>query len=182
MADKRDRNITIFSMYIKGFKLREIGEKFKISKQRVWQIVKPKCKTIHNRKQPTAKANSTPSEFFAIGWFISKGLNVKRMPYNHPYDLEVEGKKIEVKHRSKPRLCVSNKKYYQLKYNFNNLTSLVGVDFYMFICGDLNKIPEVYIYPTNKIKRNKQIPVKAKTLRTDREKEFYFENISQISY
>jgi hypothetical protein len=52
----------------------------------------------------------------------------------------------------------------------------------MFICGDLNKIPEVYIYPTNKIKRNKQIPVKAKTLRTDREKEFYFENISQISY
>jgi len=153
-----DREEDLIKMYESGISFREIGEKYGISKQRVWQILKLKWGDYNNRNHRIKNVcNSNPSELYIFGRLAIMGLKFTPMPYGHSFDVVVEGKRIEIKHRSKPshqiiRGCVQN------KYKFSYLKDKVSVDFYIFVCGDLNHNPKCYIYPSNKVSTTLGIP------------------------
>lgn len=156
MRDK-EREQDIINLYLKGLKFREIGEKYGITKQRVWQILKFANGEYDSRNKKVRKIpHPNPSENFVFGKLATLGYKFEPMPYNHPFDAIVEGKKVEIKYRSRTRRIGRDR---ILAYSFNDVKDTVPIDFYIFVCGDLNYNPKCYIYPSNEIGRNKFFPI-----------------------
>jgi hypothetical protein len=155
-----NRENEMIKLYELGTSFREIGEQFGISKQRVWQILKLKWGDYDNRNHKISNVcNNTPSELYVFGRFSVLGFKFTPMPYNHSFDVVVEGKRVEIKYKSRPshqiiRGCVQN------KYKFNYLKDKVNVDFYIFVCGELNHNPKCYIYRGDEVGMTLGIPEK----------------------
>ena len=145
----KTRNETIFEMYKKYYRLTDIAKKYGISRQRVWQIIKHyfiknKPKKIRS-KDASYLIRSTPSENFVYKKLRKLKIKYKPTGMGDYYDVLIGNKKVEIKYRSKP---------YHNFYCFNNLISMYPIDYYIFVCGELNKTAKFYIYPSKKVKNN----------------------------
>lgn len=158
-----DRTQQILDLYRQGDTLISIGNRFGISKQRVWQIIKPRYQELaddgvdrpHHCERNTT--TSRPAELYVYGKLKSLGVDFQPTNYCAPYDAIVNGKKVEIKHRSLPkRTKIEGHDYWF--YNFNYLKPKTPIDCYIFVCGDLNRSPKCYIYEASKVKNYKRIP------------------------
>jgi hypothetical protein len=159
--NKCGREENIFNLYKKGYSYQIIGKYFKISRQRVWQIIKRSNYIYSIKRRYTKDGNGnfyylTESEIFVLGKLAILGFRVKPMPFNHYFDILIDNKhKIEVKHQKNAQ----NTKYGYYYYKYSNISSKKPVDFYIFVCGKL-KQALFYIVPANKIKDGLTISVK----------------------
>ena len=94
-----DKNIAL-ELYNQGYTLQKIGDRFNVSRQRIWQILKRNYALIknHHEKKAIYNSNSRPSELYMIGKLFKLGYKVEPQPYNHPFDFLVNGKKVEMKY------------------------------------------------------------------------------------
>lgn len=163
-----DRAVTL-NLYNSGVPLSEIGNMFGVSRQRIWQIVKPFSQSVIKRYPPGTKEHSTKEEQFIYDLLIKKGFVVKKQDYNAPFDLLVNGKKVEIKYRSKPDLHEGS-----LFYKFNYLKGREDVDFYIFICGKI--IENIYIVPNEKVRQTYLISANPHNKQAKRKARLYKEN------
>jgi len=175
------RTDKIVRLYEKGDALAEIGKKFGISRQRVWQIVKFSKNGNYEKKDqrfliPGDCINSRPSETYVLGKLSRMGVKAKAMPYNHWFDLDVNGLAVEIKSRTKPTKRYDDSKL--LEWKFSNTSSKMRPDFYIFVCGNLNKRSTCYVVPGNKVGVSFSIPVNPHYERVKRKYEKYKENWS----
>ena len=144
------RNQEIVRRYKLGETLRSIGEKFDISKQRVWQIISVcGCGSISNKRR--IMANPLDSEKHIASILRKKGFKVEYMPYNHIFDLLARSRvRIEVKYR----LTAGGDRYYHFPYLNNK-----NFDVFIAICGDYkNHKADYYIFPGSVVKHHISIP------------------------
>lgn len=135
----------------------QIGKRFGVSRQRIWQAVKkldlqPRIDSRLNSL--TSKPAPRPEEKAVAKILRKQGLKVTHMGYNAPYDLLVNGQAVEVKHRKNASKGDNTARNY---YSFSNTNNRVHVDFYIFICGKLSSA-KFYVYPSRLISRHKNIP------------------------
>lgn len=168
-----DRAVVI-NLYNSNIPLSEIGRMFNVSKQRIWQIVKPFSKDLVKRYPRGTKNHSTKEENQIYEILIKKGFTVEKQDYNAPFDLLVNGKKIEIKYRSHPV-----KHEGSLWFRFNFLKGKVYVDFYIFICGDYKR--KIYIVPSNFVKNTFQISNHPKNIQAIKKDRLYKENWGILS-
>lgn len=158
---KTKRNNQIIKMYVKGISLWDISIKYKISDARVWQIIKKHYNNIdlsnrHNKKQATSK-RATKSELFVYKKLKELNINFEPTVWNDYYDLDIGNKKVEIKHRSK----TVNRGFSDL-FTFNYLTPKHPIDYFIFVCGQLDKNTKFYIYPAKILKDNLSIQTESK--------------------
>lgn len=97
----------VCKLYESGITLQKIGEKFGVSRQRIWQIIKPFYKKLDkDKRHEGAFANKfsqaiipNKHEIYLYRKLSRLGFNVELQPYNAPFDLLVNGKKVQVKYR-----------------------------------------------------------------------------------
>lgn len=136
------------NLYNQGKTLREIGEEFGVSRQRVWQVLKPLAKKITtNHTKKYSKKCPRPEEIFVAKKLEKMGATVEIQVYNNYYDLLVNGLKVEIKHRTKVHGLGNGSK----GYSFLNLIPKYPIDFFIFICGELESAT-FYIIPASKVK------------------------------
>lgn len=166
---KTERNEKIIQMYVDGITMWDIGIMYKISDARVWQIIKKHYNNLdlskrHDKKRATVK-RATKSELFVYEKLKELNINFEPTVWNDYYDIDIGDKKVEIKHRSKP-----DKTFYKVKdkekykgytelYKFNYLTPKHPVDYFIFVCGELDKDTKFYIYPADILKDNLSIQV-----------------------
>jgi len=174
--ENKIRENEIIKLYESGITFREIGEKYGISKQRVWQILKLRWGDYDNRNKKIRNAcSSTPSELYVYGRLSVMGFKFMPMPYNHSFDVLIGSKRVEIKYSSKPRTVIISG-CPQTRYTFNYLKDLVDVNFYIFVCGDINHNPKCYIYPAEKVSNTKAIPSSFIYKASERKYNKYLEN------
>ncbi len=145
-------------LYNEGETLQFIGDKFNVSRQRIWQVLKPFNKDItyqHRDYTMRVTKNPRPEEIFIANKLKKLGLNVEFQSYNNYFDLLVNNKKVEIKYRTIPvKKNDTTNLYYEFIYN----VSKDIIDFYIFIVGKLPN-SDFYIIPSNKTKKHFVVPV-----------------------
>jgi hypothetical protein len=136
-------------MYNKNLPLSEIGRYFNVSRQRIWQIIKPLDHKMTRFPHGT-KPHERPEEEYIYNILLNKKFDVYKQDYNSPYDLLVNGKKVEIKYRSKAD-SHKTKGYSIMAYKFNSLKGKVPIDFYIFICGKIPNPEKIMIMPMEKV-------------------------------
>ena len=121
MDDDRDEEIV--RLYDEGKEtLKKIGERFGVSKQRVWQIVSK----YRIKRRKSGLENPRESEKWVANKLRSMGMSAEHNGYNGSYDILCKKKlRIEVKH------CLHSHNNYAhfhniRKYNFDFLIALIG--------------------------------------------------------
>lgn len=159
----KTRNEKIVELYSKGMVMSKIGQKWNITDARVWQIVKKHYNNIDTSKRQYKKQSLikrlTKSEKFVCEKLKSLGIKFETTGYNEYYDLTIKNKKVEIKFRSKPikinyKTDDSKSKGCVELYKFNFLIPRHPIDYFIFVCGQLNKETKFYIYPANILKDN----------------------------
>jgi hypothetical protein len=142
-------------MYNAGIPLSRIGNYFGVSRQRVDQVLKryKGIVPIKRRERKLNKVAVNPSEEYVIGKLRAMGLHVDPQPYTAPFDLLVEGKRVEVKHR---KVSDDNNGYPQ--YKFLQCSRRIELDYFVFVCGDLSDA-RCYIVPATNVKDSYTISV-----------------------
>jgi len=147
-------------LYSIGWTLKKIGEKYGVSRQRVWQIIKRSYSTIDTSKRlkrKELKANPRPPAIHVFNKLKSLGYKrVNFMAYGSPFNIRLGKKKIEVRQRTKHELSDNT-------FRFNHL--IIGkekIDFYIFLCGDLNNGVVSYIVPSDIVKDSWAVVVNTK--------------------
>lgn len=152
------RNQEIIHRYNNGETLISIGETYNITKQRIWQIVKP---TRPPRRHLTfTKINARPEEILVARRLRDLGYSVKHMPYTYPHDLLVNGSmRVEVKGRTNgyPNSRTNRRLlYYKIAY-----LEPKDFDFLVVVSGD-SSAPMYYVIPSVYINQHIAIPVDPK--------------------
>lgn len=144
------RTQEIIKLYKLGETLRSIGEKFNISRQRVWQIIYISgANSISKRKR--IQGAPTDSEKHIARILRRKKLKVEHASYNNVFDLLVMDRvRIEVKHRG---MTGKDKIYRFTCLNNKNFDVLIAV------CGDYKSHKaSYYIFPSSAVKNYLSIP------------------------
>lgn len=147
----------IVKLYDDGITLQEIGNRFNISRQRVWQIIKKDYTKIKfSRISHGRKPRPRRSEIY-VQKKLSKmypKAKVELQNYNSHFDLLFNKKKVEIKYARVTRE-IQGRKY----YSFTSVKSIDSDIFvYILLCGDLEN-PVSYIVPAQEIKNNIHIPL-----------------------
>lgn len=163
MVDKS----TLLDMYKSGYTLRYIGEAFDISDSRVFQIIKRYFPEEALKKSGTRITNTgehnSKSEKYIIEKLRGLGYRVEAQTYNAPFDLLVNGYKVEIKY------CKNHKRYNKYKkargYAFPQTYTLIPIDFFIFVCGKMGDTIE-YILPAKEVGTTISFPISPATKKT----------------
>lgn len=157
----------VFSLYDSGHTLKYIGDKFGVSRQRVSQYMRR-----HREGNFTPRGGRAgkhvlprPSETYVLGLLTLHGIPAEHRGYNDHFDILAQGKRIEVKHRSK-----SKREGKYTYYRFHNLSGFEPVDFFVFVCGDINRA-SCYVVPSSEVGKDYAIspsPTTAPSIRKAR--------------
>lgn len=167
-----DRAVTL-NLYNTGVPLSEIGRMFGVSRQRIWQVIKPLSQGAVKRYPLGTKVHSTKEEERVYKLLVRKGFDVKKQDYNAPFDLLVNGKKVEIKYRSCPDIHNGSP-----FYKFNYLKGRENIDFYIFVCGEFDE--NIYIVPNEVVGKTYQISSDPKNKQAKRKSRLYQENWYQL--
>lgn len=139
--------------YNKRYTLTEIGAIYNVSRQRVWQRIKPhQDKVTIKRTNHNQSTKPNVAEKHIQEQFDKRGFVYEKMPVTYAYDFIVNGKKIEIKHRSKKDLGTN---LYHFTFILQNKEK---IDYYIFIVGELEKEPHYFIFPARVMKNFLSIP------------------------
>lgn len=171
MEKNETRYKDIINMYEDGKTYQLIADKYGISRQRVWQIVKPiyeKLDTSRRKKYDVSVfTKPTPSELYLYGKLKYLNIKFKIQPLQYYFDVLIKKYKVEIKHRSVTKNIYFKDDRYK-GYCFNNLKPIHPIDYYIFICGDLKKHPDCYIYKASLIGNTHVIPINFKRAKIEK--------------
>ena len=143
-------------MYEEGYPLVEIGRRFSVSKQRVWQILKPlylKLDTPERRPPNNFSPISRPEVLFIVDELERRKIKATPQGYNTLFNLLINEKKVSIRYLTNP-----SKKGIYSYYRFCNLSAKIELDFYILLVGQI-PLSTVYVIPKERIKRTLYIPV-----------------------
>lgn len=160
-----DKAIAI-KMYNEGTSLAKIGKVFGVSRQRIWQALKPSYKELVSHPPRYVLSYSIrPEESWVVKKLKTLGMVAQFQGCTAPYDILANGKKIEVKYRSRPQRHMKSGDYYE----FSPLVSRSDIDYWILIFGDI-KNPNAYIIPGKDNPKSIYIPVTPKFNTSSRRK------------
>lgn len=156
MVDKQ----LALELYKNGLTLREIGEVFNVSRQRINQIMRSYSAPRNNNRAREASAPNE-SELWIGELLREKGHSVRYQPYMDVYDIFLDGRfRIEVKHAKVGQKDLRNHRGGNNYYEMGALNQ-DNFDFLIAICGDLSN-PVTYIIPSAIAPKYLTLPVTPK--------------------
>jgi len=149
-----DRQIAT-SMYEEGYALAEIGRQFSVTKQRVWQILKPFYLELDkSKRRPSNNLSpiSRPEQLFIIQELKRRRISVIPQGYTSLFNILIGDKKVSIRYRTNP----TRRDDYEY-FRFDNLSAKVEMDFYILLAGQI-PLSTIYIIPKERIRRSISIP------------------------
>jgi hypothetical protein len=139
---------TLEKLLEEGKSYKAIGDMFGVSKQRVQQL-RAKHFLYKPLRRASKKVHANASELYVASLLQKMGHTVTLMPYNHPFDLLVNGTiRVEIKH------C---KRGQGTSYHACNIRSL-NHDIFVFVTGEI-KNATIYIVRSNKKRTGISAPI-----------------------